>query len=69
MSKFEVQEWCLCGGWTNTWSDEHGETTFDSREQAEAELKSYLEDIDEDFAAGFLVDVPAPDSYRVMEVV
>lgn len=72
MSKYEVQEWCLCGGWTNTWthtqdgSDEP--VYFMSREGAEAELKAYLDDIKEDAEAGFLVDVPSPDSYRVVEV-
>jgi hypothetical protein len=24
MTKYEVQEYCLCGGWTNTWSDDGG---------------------------------------------
>ena len=41
--RYEVQEFCLCGGWTNTWSSEDasGNSTpsvFDSKVDAEAEL-------------------------------
>lgn len=69
MSKFEVQEFCLCGGWTNTWSDEDGATTFDTREQAQAELDLHFTEMQEEFEEGNMPDVPDREDFRIVEVV
>lgn len=68
MIKFEVQEFCLCGGWTNTWSDENGLTTFDSLESAQAELDEYFNDMQYEVEAGNMQDMPDKAEFRIMEV-
>jgi hypothetical protein len=44
---YEIQEWCLCGGWTNTWSweDDDGTsvaTTYDTEQDAEDDLDDFF---------------------------
>lgn len=68
MSKFEVQEYTLCDGWVNTWSDDNGATTFDSREQAEIELEWFLQDIAMEVAEGNMADMVDRDTFRIVEV-
>lgn len=73
MSKFEVQEFCLCGGWTNTWShqDWAGKdipTTFDTEEDAEAELEYFFEQMRKAFKNGEIEDVPDTEDFRIVEV-
>lgn len=66
--KYEVQEYCLFGGWTNTWSDDDGATTFDTEEEAEAELEEFLADMQEAVDCGDMEDCPDRESFRVVEV-
>ena len=68
MAKFEVQEYCLCGGWTNTWSDEDGATQFETKESAEAELDYFLQEMQEEFEEGNMPDVPDREDFRIVEV-
>lgn len=73
MSKYEVQENCLCGGWTNTWSHEDWAgkdipTTFDSREDAEAELDWFFQECQEAVDSGNMEDVPDRADFRIVEV-
>lgn len=66
--KYEVQEFCLCGGWTNTWSDEDGASTFQTKEQAEAELDWFLHNMLEEVEAGNMEDAPDREDFRIVEV-
>jgi hypothetical protein len=66
--RYEVQEYCLAGGWTNTWSDDNGATTFDTQEQAQAELDWFLHDMAIEVEEGNMADVPDRDNFRIVEV-
>ena len=55
--KYEVQQYTLCGGWTNTWkiSDENGieqPEVFDSEEEAQAELDAFFQEVEEEIQDG-----------------
>jgi hypothetical protein len=47
-ARWEIQHYALCDGWVNAWtdSDENGDipVTFDTKEEAEAELREFLEE-------------------------
>ena len=73
MSKYEVQENCLFGGWTNTWSHEDWAgkdipTTFDSKEDAEAELDWFFQECQEAVKSGNMEDVPDRADFRIVKV-
>jgi hypothetical protein len=68
MKKFEVQEYCLCGGWTNTWSDDDEPTRFESKESAQLELDEFFKEMAEEVEAGNLEDCSGPDDFRIVEV-
>ncbi len=56
--KYEVQHYTLCDGWINTWSiyDENDNpipSVFDTKEEAQAELDDFFEDIQTDIDSGF----------------
>jgi len=70
--KYEVQEYCLCSGWTNTWSTEVNgimeATWFSSREDAESELRCWFDDMQDEVEAGNMEDVPDREEFRIVEV-
>ena len=66
--KYEVQEFNLCGGWLNNWSDESGPSYFESREAAQNELDYFLADCKDDFEAGFMPDYPDSEEFRIVKV-
>jgi len=73
MMRYEIQEFCLCGGWTNTWSheDEHGNTiptTYDTEEDAEEDLKYFFKQMRKAVRNGEMEDVPDAEDFRVVEV-
>lgn len=69
---WEVQEYCLFGGWTNTWSyEEDGEylpTKFVSEEEARDSLGEFLAYMQEEYEAGNMADVPDREDFRIVEV-
>ena len=70
---YEVQENCLCGGWTNTWSWEENDgttipTTYNTREEAEIALDFFFEDCKWAFDEGHMPDIPNREDFRVVEV-
>lgn len=70
---YEIQEFTLFDGWLNTWTsvDDNGEaykTRFDTRSDAELELKSFINDMTRAVADGYMEDVPSIDSYKIVEV-
>ena len=71
--KYEVQEFCLCGGWTNTWTseDETGAmlpSLFDTSQEAEAELDWYLKECQDEVEEGNMEDAPDREEFRIVEV-
>lgn len=72
MSKYEVQEFCLCGGWTNTWSyEEDGKTistTYDTEEDAEADLKDFFRQMRKAVKNKEMEDVPDTEDFRIVEI-
>lgn len=72
-SHFEIQEFCLFGGWTNTWSYEDDEghtikTTYDTKEDAEAELEYFFEQMQQEVDEGNMEDMPDRDDFRIKEI-
>ena len=65
---YEVQEWCICGGWTNTWSDDDGATRFNDEQAAQAELEYFFQEMQEEYEAGNMADVPDRETFRIVEV-
>jgi hypothetical protein len=72
MSKFEVQEYCIFGGWTNTWTHtqdgSNAPVYYTSREGAQEELDWYLKDMAVAVNEGDVADIPDPDDFRIVEV-
>lgn len=72
-TKFEVQEFCLCGGWTNNWSHEDWAgktipTTFDTKEDAEAELAYFFNQMEESVKNDEIEDMPDREDFRIVEI-
>ena len=70
---YEIQEWCLCGGWTNTWSSEEDNgvsvaTTYDTKQDAEDDLDDFFYQMRDDFKRGNIADVPDREDFRIVEV-
>jgi hypothetical protein len=70
---YEVQENCLFGGWTNTWSweDDHGvsiPSVYDTKEEAEIALNDFFEDCQMSFDDGHMPDIPYRDDFRIVEI-
>jgi hypothetical protein len=73
MALYEVQEYNLCGGWTNNWSFEDNAgnvqpTTFDSYEAAQAELINFIDDCVDEVRDGNMPDAPDYNDFRIVEV-
>jgi len=70
---YEVQEFCLFGGWTNTWSYENvdGETLpsiFETKEEAESELNYFFDQMTEEFNNGNMEDIPDREDFRIVKI-
>lgn len=64
--KYEVQEYTLCDGWVNNWSDESGPTQFNSEYEARACLDEFFNDEAEAVAQGYIEDMPDADQFRIV---
>jgi hypothetical protein len=70
---YEVQENCLFGGWTNTWSyeDDNGvtiPTIFDTKEEAEMALDYFFDDCQTAVDDGHMPDIPDRYDFRIVEI-
>lgn len=72
--KYEVQHYTLCDGWVNTWletTDDGKEVpcVYATREEAQAELDEYLEDVADQIACGERDKNCGydPSEYRIVE--
>ena len=71
--RYEVQQDTICDGWTNTWheyDDDNNEqpTTFDSIDEAVAELDEHLNECLKEFRRG---NISAPynrSEFRIVEI-
>ena len=68
MSKYEVQENFLCGGWTNAWHTDDEPTIFDSYEDAKAELDWFFQECQEAVDSGNMTDVPDRNDFRIVKI-
>lgn len=71
--KYIIETYTLCDGWINIWSHEDWAgitipTTFDTREDAEAELEYFLEDEKEEYSKGNIAGLSDPDDFRIVEL-
>lgn len=70
---YEIQEFCLFGGWTNTWSVEEADgtsipTIYDTKQNAEDDLDDFFYQMREDLAKGYIEDIPDREDFRIVEV-
>ena len=65
---FEVQTLTACDGWANCWHDDGELLIFDTREDAQAALDEFLDDLDEAIALGNIEPGYTADHYRVAPV-
>lgn len=79
-TRYEVQTFTLCDGWTNTWSvpEQAGEDTFTeipetfaTRAEAQAALDQFLAEIQEEIASGQRAPDEGydPEEFRIVPVV
>lgn len=68
MTKYEVQEYCLYGGWTNNWMTDGAPTYFNTADDAQAELDAFLKDMRDEVEAGNMIDAPDASEFRIVEV-
>ncbi len=67
--KYAVETWTLCDGWINTWSDDNGNpVVFDTKEEAEQELKDFLFDQHEAVLQCDMIDDYSEEDFRVVPV-
>lgn len=70
---WEVKTFTLCEGWVNTWTVcKHGQEpapeTFETREEAEAALADFLQDIAYAAARGDIEEPEDPANYAICPV-
>jgi hypothetical protein len=70
MMAYEVQQYSVQHGWINNWfyADDFDRLvleTFDTREEAQAALVEYLEDLAKEHAAGQIATTPQPWDFRI----
>jgi hypothetical protein len=66
---YEVQEFCLCGGWTNTWSDgDDNPSVYATLEEAEGELEYFFKQCHDAVVDGNMEDEPDPEDFRIVEI-
>ena len=71
--EYEVQEWTLCDGWTNTWLtyDDKGNevpSTFKTKEDAQAELDDFFYQCEQAVKDGNMEDVPDREDFQIVKV-
>lgn len=71
--RYEIQEFCLFGGWVNTWSyeDDQGheiKSTFSTLEEAQSELEWFFNECQFEFESGNVEDVPNREDFRIKEL-
>jgi hypothetical protein len=66
--RYEVQENCLCGGWTNTWSIDDEPSVFETKDEAEIALDDFFEDCRYALLEGYMPDIPDREDFRIIEV-
>lgn len=67
---FEVQEYTLCDGWINAWTEGIDElpSQFETREKAQQELDDFLFDQHEAVLQGCMVEDYDENNYRIVEI-
>lgn len=60
---YEVQTNLVFGGWTNCWTQDNTPLTFDSYEEALAEIKETIDDYKKENIEGYSIE-----DYRILKV-
>lgn len=63
MPKFEVQTNTVFDGWVNCWHEDDGLVYYETREQAQAAIDEFFEDLPAEMADSY-----TRDDYRVVPV-
>lgn len=51
-TRYMVEQWTICGGWENNWSEDDQPQTFATEAEAQAEIDEFMDDIAAEIAAG-----------------
>ena len=65
---YVIEEFCLCGGWTNNWKEGDNPIIFNTKEEAEIELDDFFIQCHEDFVDGIMEDEPSREDFRIKEL-
>ena len=76
MSKYEIQTYCICGGWQNVWhvieaDGKERPETFETEQEAIAALTEFLEDIQNKTSDG-MCDADegyALEEFRIVKII
>jgi len=66
--KYEVQHFTLCDGWINTWTVDDKPEIFDTYEDAESSLDSFLAEEKRAYKRKEIDNMYEADEFRIMEV-
>jgi len=66
--KYEVQHYTLCQGWINTWTVDDKPEIFDTYEDAESSLNSFLAEEKRAYKRKEIDNMFEEDEFRIMEV-
>ena len=66
--RWEVQQYTLCDGWINTWSEDDRPHTFTTRRDALKELTEFLADTREAALMGHLEEAYQRDEFRIVAI-
>lgn len=65
-TKYIVETYTICDGWTNAWHTDGEPQTFPTYKQAEKELEDFFADISEAYEAEDLPDAYDREDYRIV---
>jgi hypothetical protein len=67
-TKYVVEHQTLCDGWINTWSVDGEPEVFDSYDEAERSLDSFLNEEKKAFKRGEIDNMYEADEFRITEL-
>ena len=67
-TKYVVEHQTLCDGWINTWSVDDKPEVFDSYDEAERSLDSFLNEEKKAFKRGEIDNMYEADEFRITEL-
>lgn len=68
ITKYIVEHQTLCDGWTNTWTIDDEPEVFDTYQDAENALDSFLSEEKKAFKRGEIDNMYEADEFRITEI-